>query len=329
MLMNNLDSEVAERPEDLVVYGGIGKAARTWGDFDRITAALRRLEGRPDAAGAVRQAGSAWFRTHADAPRVLIANSPQSGATLGRLAPFRRARPQGPDDVRPDDRGQLDLYRQPGNRPGPPTRRSPRPWRRHYGGSLGGRWILTAGLGGMGGGAAAGGGVLRRLLPGRGVRPSDRIEMRRRTRYLDDRPNRARRCAGDDRKRWSRGQGGEVGRAPRQRGGGGLPELVRRGVRFPIFVTDQTSAHDSGQRLSCRSAGRSANGARSGRVEPRPRSRKAARHSMRTQFQRGGSGLGCRRAGCSTTATTSRQGGQRTTGLERAFRLSRPCVPAL
>ena len=116
MLMNNLDPEVAEKPHELVVYGGIGRAARDWECFDRIVSSLRALEA--DETLCV-QSGKpvGIFRTHADAPRVLIANSNlvPHWATLG---PFQRARPQGPDDVRPDDRGLVDLYRQPGHRAG-------------------------------------------------------------------------------------------------------------------------------------------------------------------------------------------------------------------
>jgi len=108
--MNNLDPEVAERPEDLVVYGGIGKAARNWEAFDAIVSTLKTLEA--DETLLV-QSGKpvGVFKTHADAPRVLIANS--------NLVPaWANSRPQGPDDVWPDDGGFVDLHRQPGNRAG-------------------------------------------------------------------------------------------------------------------------------------------------------------------------------------------------------------------
>ena len=187
MLMNNLDSEVgraAGGPRGH--YGGIGKAARTWGDFDRITAG--RCAGWRATRRCWCQSGKpvGVFRTHAG--RAASADREfQSGATLGRLAPFRRARPQGPDDVRPDDRGQLDLYRQ--AREGSsraPTRRSAggggEAGRRHYGGSLGGRWILTAGWA-----AWAGRSPLAAAFSGACCLAvecdPDRIEMRRRTRY--------------------------------------------------------------------------------------------------------------------------------------------------
>ena len=116
MLMNNLDPDVAEKPSELVVYGGIGRAARDWESFDRIVATLKRLEGDRDAAGAVGQAGRRIphpCRRAARADRQL-----QSGAALGQLGAFQRARSQGPDDVRPDDGRLLDLHRQPGHRSG-------------------------------------------------------------------------------------------------------------------------------------------------------------------------------------------------------------------
>src|SRR5271165_6652669 len=148
MLMNNLDPDVAERPGELVVYGGIGRAARDWQSFDRIVATLRRLE---DDETLLVQSGKpvGVFRTHADAPRVLIANS--------NLVPHWATW----DHFHELDRKGLMMY-------GQMTAGS---WiyigsqgivqgtyetfaemaRRHYGGDLEGKWILTAGLGGMGG----------------------------------------------------------------------------------------------------------------------------------------------------------------------------------
>ncbi len=116
MLMNNLDPEVAERPEDLVVYGGTGRAARSWAAFDAIVASLRELE---DDETLLVQSGKpvGVFRTHEWAPRVLIANS--------NLVPdwadwdeFRRLEALGPHDVRPDDGRVVDLHRHPGDPPG-------------------------------------------------------------------------------------------------------------------------------------------------------------------------------------------------------------------
>ncbi len=125
MLMNNLHPDVAENPHELVVYGGIGRAARTWDDFDRIVATLKTLEA--DETLLV-QSGKpvGVFRTHPDAPRVLIANSNlvPHWATWDAL---QRARSQGPDDVRPDDRRLLDLHRHARASCRAPTRPSPRP----------------------------------------------------------------------------------------------------------------------------------------------------------------------------------------------------------
>jgi urocanate hydratase len=114
MLMNNLDPDVAERPSELVVYGGIGRAARDWDSFDRIVAALRRLEN--DQTLLV-QSGKpvGIFRTHPDAPRVLIAKL-EPGAALGDARSLQRTGQAGADDVRPDDSRVVDLHRQPGHR---------------------------------------------------------------------------------------------------------------------------------------------------------------------------------------------------------------------
>src|SRR5271154_2605206 len=181
MLMNNLDPDVAERPGELVVYGGIGRAARDWPSFDRIVATLRRLEG--DETLLV-QSGKpvGVFRTHADAPRVLIANS--------NLVPHWATW----DCFNELDRKGLMMY-------GQMTAGS---WiysgsqvivqgtyetfaemgRRLYGGALRGRWILTAGLGGMGGAqplAAAMAGASCMAIE---CRPSA-IDFRLRTGYAD------------------------------------------------------------------------------------------------------------------------------------------------
>ncbi len=195
MLMNNLDPDVAERPGELVVYGGIGRAARDWNAFDRIVATLRRLEA--DETLLV-QSGKpvGVFRTHADAPRVLIANS--------NLVPHWATW----DHFNELDRKGLMMY-------GQMTAGS---WiyigsqgivqgtyetfvemgRQHYGGVLAGRWILTAGLGGMGGAQP-----LRRRWPAPRCSPSNAsragIEMRLRTGYLDVAGEDARRGARDHR----------------------------------------------------------------------------------------------------------------------------------
>ena len=237
MMMNNLDPEVAERPEELVVYGGIGRAARDWESFDRIVATLTRL-GEDETL--LIQSGKpvGVFRTHGDAPRVLIANSNlvPNWATWSHFGEL--------------DRKGLMMY-------GQMTAGS---WiyigsqgilqgtyetfaevaRQHYGGDVSGKWFLTAGLGGMGGAqplAATMAGASCLVVE---CRPS-RIEMRLKTGYLD-------RMATDleealavidaacrERKPVSVGVLGNAAEV--------LPELVRRDVR-PDAVTDQTSAHD-------------------------------------------------------------------------------------
>ena len=237
MLMNNLDPEVAEKPEELVVYGGIGRAARDWESYDRIVASLRKLEANETL---LVQSGKpvGVFRTHEDAPRVLIANS----NLVPRWADWAHFNEL--------DRKGLMMY-------GQMTAGS---WiyigsqgivqgtyetfvemgRRHYGGSLAGRWILTAGLGGMGGAqplAATMAGASCLAIECR----ASRIEMRLKTGYLDQQAANLdealamieRACA--EKKAISVGLLGNAAEI--------LPELLRRGVR-PDAVTDQTSAHD-------------------------------------------------------------------------------------
>jgi urocanate hydratase len=237
MLMNNLHPDVAERPEELVVYGGIGRAARDWESFDQICATLRRLE---DDETLLIQSGKpvGVFKTHADAPRVLIANS--------NLVPHWATW----EHFNELDRKGLAMY-------GQMTAGS---WiyigaqgivqgtyetfvemgRQHYDGDLSGRWLLTAGLGGMGGAQP-----LAAVMAGASClaiecQPS-RIEMRMRTGYLDQSTTSldgaleiiARSCA--DRTPVSVGLLGNAAEL--------LPQLFKRGVR-PDLLTDQTSAHD-------------------------------------------------------------------------------------
>src|SRR6201995_1407102 len=148
MLMNNLDPDVAERPDDLVVYGGSGRAARDWDSFDRIVTTLRRLEA--DQTLLV-QSGKpvGVFRTHGDAPRVLIANSNivPHWATLDKFQELDRKGLMMYGQMTAGSwiyigtqgivQGTYETFVEMG--------------RRHFGGSLKGKWILTAGLGGMGG----------------------------------------------------------------------------------------------------------------------------------------------------------------------------------
>jgi urocanate hydratase len=237
MLMNNLDHEVAERPEDLVVYGGIGRAARTWADFDRIVQSLRSLEG--DETLLV-QSGKpvGIFRTHADAPRVLIANS--------NLVPHWASW----EKFNELDRKGLMMY-------GQMTAGS---WiyigtqgivqgtyetfaevgRQHYDGNLKGKWILTAGLGGMGGAQPLAATMAGASLIAIECQPS-RIEMRLKTRYLDAQATTIDEALEIMSRAHAAGKPvsvGVLGNAAEL-----LPKLVERGIR-PDVLTDQTSAHD-------------------------------------------------------------------------------------
>jgi urocanate hydratase len=237
MLMNNLDPEVAEKPHELVVYGGIGRAARDWESFDRIAAALRNLE--LDETLLV-QSGKpvGIFRTHADAPRVLIANSNlvPHWATLERFNELDRKGLMMYGQMTAGSwiyigsqgivQGTYETFAELG--------------RRHYGGDLAGKWILTAGLGGMGGAQPLAATMAGASLLAIECQPS-RIEMRLKNRYLDVRARDLDEAlamierAGRERKPVSiavLGNAAEI-----------LPDLAGRGVR-PDAVTDQTSAHD-------------------------------------------------------------------------------------
>ncbi|WP_414832610.1 urocanate hydratase [Afifella sp. YEN Y35] len=237
MLMNNLDQEVAEKPESLVVYGGIGRAARDWDSFDRIVSTLKELEA--DETLLV-QSGKpvGVFRTHEDAPRVLIANSNLVPA-FANWEHFNKL-----------DRAGLMMY-------GQMTAGS---WiyigtqgivqgtyetfaemgRQHYGGDLAGRWILTGGLGGMGGAQP-----LAATMAGASMLAVEcqqsRIEFRKRTGYVDEMTQDLDEAlamierASKEKKAISVGLLGNASEV--------FPELLRRGVR-PDAVTDQTSAHD-------------------------------------------------------------------------------------
>ncbi len=238
MLMNNLDPEVAERPDDLVVYGGSGRAARSWEAFDAIVATLRRLDHDETL---VVQSGKpvAVFRTHPWSPRVIIVNAMLVPA-WATWAQFR--------DL--EDRG-LTMY-------GQMTAGS---WiyigtqgilqgtyetlaelaRRHFGGDLRGRLVVTAGLGGMGGAqplaVTMNGGVALVVEA-----DPQRIARRLATRYVDEQASDLA-TALDRVGRWQRDG---VARSLALEGNAAdvLPELVRRGIT-PDVVTDQTSAHDA------------------------------------------------------------------------------------
>jgi urocanate hydratase len=237
MLMNNLDPDVAERPSELVVYGGIGRAARDWESFDRIVATLKRLA--PDETLLV-QSGKpvGVFRTHADAPRVLIANS--------NLVPHWATW----DKFHELDRKGLMMY-------GQMTAGS---WiyigaqgivqgtyetfveagRQHFGGSLAGRWILTGGLGGMGGAQTLAATMAGASCIAVECQPS-RIDFRLRTGYVDVKAETIDEALAIVAKAHAEGRAISV--ALLGNTAEILPEMRRRGIR-PDLVTDQTSAHD-------------------------------------------------------------------------------------
>ncbi|WP_027488404.1 urocanate hydratase [Allorhizobium undicola] len=237
MLMNNLDPDVAERPHELVVYGGIGRAARTWEDFDRIVASLTELN---EDETLLVQSGKpvGIFRTHKDAPRVLIANS--------NLVPHWATW----EHFNELDKKGLAMY-------GQMTAGS---WiyigtqgivqgtyetfveagRQHYQGNLKGKWILTGGLGGMGGAQP-----LAAVMAGACCLAVEcdetRVDFRLRTRYLDAKAHSLDEAlsmidtwtkAGEAKSVGLIGNAAEI-----------FPELLKRGIR-PDIVTDQTSAHD-------------------------------------------------------------------------------------
>jgi len=237
MLMNNLDPDVAENPNELVVYGGIGRAARTWTDFDRIVSALRQLEA--DETLLV-QSGKpvGVFRTHADAPRVLIANS--------NLVPHWADW----DHFHELDRKGLMMY-------GQMTAGS---WiyigtqgivqgtyetfveagRQHFGGNLKGKWLLTAGLGGMGGAQPLAAVMAGACCLAIECDP-DRIDFRLRTRYVDEKTDSIDEALAMI-ERWTKaGEAKSVGLLGNA--ADIVPELLARDIR-PDLLTDQTSAHD-------------------------------------------------------------------------------------
>jgi len=237
MLMNNLDPEVAENPEELVVYGGIGRAARNWDAYDRIVAALKDLEidetlmvqsGKPVGV----------FRTHENAPRVLIANSnlvphwsswehfneldAKGLAMYGQMTAGSWIYIGSQGIVQ----GTYETFVEAG--------------RQHYAGSWTGRWILTAGLGGMGGAqplAASLAGATSLNIECQ----QSRIEFRLANRYLDEQATDLDDALARIAKYTASGEAKSIGLLGNA--ADILPELVKRGVK-PDLVTDQTSAHD-------------------------------------------------------------------------------------
>ena len=237
MLMNNLDPDVAEKPEELVVYGGIGRAARDWESYDRIVSTLKRLK---DDETLLVQSGKpvGVFQTHSNAPRVLIANS--------NLVPHWA----NWEHFRELDKKGLMMY-------GQMTAGS---WiyigsqgivqgtyetfveagRQHYGGDLTGKWILTGGLGGMGGAQPLAATMAGASMLAVECQPS-RIEMRLRTGYLDKQAQDLDEALAMIDAACKAGEAVSVGLLGNA--ADVFPELVKRGIR-PDIVTDQTSAHD-------------------------------------------------------------------------------------
>ena len=237
MLMNNLDPDVAERPEDLVVYGGIGKAARNWEAFDQIVEALRELE---DDQTLLVQSGKpvGVFRTHENAPRVLIANSnlvphwanwehfhelDQKGLMMyGQMTAGSWIYIGSQGIIQGTYETFVEMARQ------------------HYDGDWAGRWILTAGLGGMGGAQP-----LAATMAGASMLAIEcqqsRIDMRLRTGYVDvqaDDLDHALTILED-----AKASGKAISVALLGNVAEILPEMVKRDIR-PDALTDQTSAHD-------------------------------------------------------------------------------------
>ena len=234
MLMNNLDPRVAERPEELVVYGGIGRAARNWEAYDQIVASLKSLE---DDETLLVQSGKpvGIFRTHKDAPRVLIANS-NLVPHWGTWEKFHEL-----------DRKGLMMY-------GQMTAGS---WiyigtqgivqgtyetfaevgRKHYGGDLKGKWFLTAGLGGMGGAQPLAAVMAGASMIAIECQPS-RIEMRLKTRYLDFQASTI-----EDALKMIKASPKPISVGVLGNAAEILPDMVKRKI-LPDAVTDQTSAHD-------------------------------------------------------------------------------------
>ena len=237
MLMNNLDPEVAERPEDLVVYGGIGKAARNWEAYDAIVRTLKELEADETL---LIQSGKpvGVFKTHADAPRVLIANSNLVPA-WATWQHFRELDRKGLMMFGQMTAGSWIYIGSQGIVQGT-YETFVEMGRQHYGGDLAGRWILTAGLGGMGGAQP-----LAATMAGASMLAiecqDDRIEKRLSTGYLDRRADtldealKIIRTANEAKTPVSVGLLGNVAEI--------LPKMVERKL-YPDALTDQTSAHD-------------------------------------------------------------------------------------
>ncbi len=238
MLMNNLDPDVAERPSDLVVYGGSGRAARSWAAFDAIVRSLRSLEN--DETLLV-QSGKpvGIFRTHTNAPRVLIANS-NLVPHWGNWDEFRRLEALGLTMYGQMTAGSWIYIGSQGIVQGT-YETFAEAARKHYGGSLRGKFVLTAGLGGMGGAQPLAIRMNEGVCLAVEVDPHH-IERRLETGYCDEMASTLDEALAQVREACNTGQPlsiGLIGNAAEV-----YPELVRRGI-IPDLVTDQTSAHDA------------------------------------------------------------------------------------
>jgi urocanate hydratase len=239
MLHNNLDPEVAERPDDLVVYGGTGKAARSWEAFDVIARELTLLA---DDETLLVQSGKAVgrFRTHADAPRVLIANS----NLVGRWATFdefRRLEALGLTMYGQMTAGSWIYIGSQGIVQGTfETFVAARKAHEQRTGRAGGRWVLTAGLGGMGGAQPLAATMAGLACLGVEIDPA-RIEKRLKTRYVDERIDDLDRALAAVQASAASGKPRSI--AMCANAADVYPELVRRGIT-PDLVTEQTAAHD-------------------------------------------------------------------------------------
>lgn len=238
MLMNNLDPEVAEKPEELVVYGGIGRAARDWRCFDVIVGCLKDL-GEDETLLVQSGKPVGVFKTHADAPRVLIANSNlvphwatwEHFGTLDKAGLMMYGQMTAGSWIYIGSQGIVQGTYETFVEAG----------RQHYGGDLTGKWVLTGGLGGMGGAQPLAATMAGASMLAVECRPS-RIEKRLETRYLDRSTDSLDEALAIVDEACAAGKAisvGLLGNAAEV-----FPELVRRGVR-PDMVTDQTSAHDS------------------------------------------------------------------------------------
>jgi urocanate hydratase len=241
MIQNNLDNEVAENPQALVVYGGIGRAARNWECYDQILASLRELE---DDQTLLIQSGKpvGVFRTHADAPRVLLANSNlvpkwanwEHFNELDRKGLFMYGQMTAGSWIYIGTQGIVqgtyETFAEAG--------------RQHFGGDMAGRWILTAGLGGMGGAqplAATFAGAVSLNIECQ----QSSIDFRLRTRYLDKQARDIDEALAMIKEYTAKREAVSIGLLGNA--ADVLPELVRRakaGGLVPDLVTDQTSAHD-------------------------------------------------------------------------------------